>query len=240
MKNGSMGAAAVLGISVAIGLCVAGYFVADALYKVRAADRYVSVKGFAEREVDADLAIWPVSFNETANGLPGLYQKVEANRNVIHKFLLDSGFEEEEISDSAPTITDFEANQYGPQVKREYRYMAQAAVTLRSEKVAQVKKAMEMSGELVSKGIVLGMETYGRNSEFLFTGLKAVKPEMIAEATRNARKAAEQFAEDSGSKVGPIRTARQGLFTIQDRDRNSPDRKEVRVVTTVEYFLVGD
>ncbi len=95
---------------------------------------------------------------------------------------------------------------------------------------------MEQSGKLVKQGIVLA-NSYGRGTEFLFTGLNRIKPAMIAEATKNARKAAEQFAQDSGSKVGSIRKARQGLFTIRNRDMNSPDLKIVRVVTTVEYFL---
>ena len=92
-------------------------------------------------------------------------------------------------------------------------------------------------GELVSKGIAMATEEYGQQAEFLFTSLSKIKPDMVAEATKDARRAAEQFAQDSGSKVGSIRKAQQGLFSIEDRDRHSPDRKQVRVVTTVEYYL---
>ena len=120
-----------------------------------------------------------------------------------------------------------------------YRCKAEAAVTLRSPNVAQGKTAMEKAGELISEGIVL-VRNYEQQPDFLFTGLGDIKPQMIAEATLNARKAAEQFAIDSGSRLGTIRTARQGLFEIQDRDQNSKDVKRVRVVTSVEYFLVED
>ena len=60
---------------------------------------------------------------------------------------------------------------------------------------------------------------------------------MIAEATRDARRSAEQFAGDSGSQVGGIRNAQQGYFSIQDRDKFSPEFKKIRVVTTVQFFL---
>jgi hypothetical protein len=103
--------------------------------------------------------------------------------------------------------------------------------------VPAVKTAAEKAGELIGKGIVLVGENYGRTTEFLFTGLNDIKPAMIQEATKNAHTAAEQFAKDSGSKVGKIKNASQGLFTITDRDMNTPDKKNVRVVTTVEYYL---
>ena len=109
---------------------------------------------------------------------------------------------------------------------------------MRSLDVAAVKKAIEKSGDLVGQGIVLGAEQWNSRTEFLFTGLNRVKPEMIEAATMSAREAAEKFAKDSGSTVGKIRTATQGLFTITNRDENSPDLKLVRVVTTVEYYLV--
>lgn len=220
----------------AAGVALAGYFISHGLFEIRASQRFVSVKGFAERLVDADLAIWPLTFKETGDDLPALQSRVEANRSLIRSFLQTAGFSDAEISESPPQVTDFKADYYGSQ-ERPFRYMVQATTTLRTERVASVKAAMEQSDQLVSKGIVLSAESYGRNTEFLFEGLNEIKPEMIAEATRNAREAADQFAKDSGSEVGAIRTARQGLFTIQDRDRNSPDRKKVRVVTTVEYFL---
>jgi len=118
------------------------------------------------------------------------------------------------------------------------RYRADITITARTPDVKRVKQAMETSGTLVKKGVVLA-DNYGCGTEFPFTHLNSIKPAMIAEATKNARKAAEQFTRDSGSTVGSIRWARQGLFTIRDRDINSPDLTIVRVVTTIEYFLLS-
>ncbi len=240
MNNRSLSASAVLGITLGLGIVIGGYFIGDAVYKIRASERYVTVKGLAERIVEADLALWPITFQETDNALSELQHKVDINRKVIREFLITAGFDAAEISESPPQITDFQVDRFVSDKKREYRYMAQATLTLRTSKVSLVKQAMERSGELVSKGIVMVGEEYYRSTGFLFTELNRIKPEMIAEATKNARKVAEQFAKDSGSKVGTIRKAQQGLFSIEDRDRNTPDQKKVRVVTTVEYFLVGD
>jgi len=241
MNNRSVSASAVLGITLGLGIVIGGYFIGDAVYKIRSSERYVTVKGLAERIVEADLAIWPITFQETGNDLSKLQRKVDLNRKLIREFLVTMGFDSTELSELPPQITDFQADRYAhDKVKREYRYMAQATLTLRTSKVSLVKQAMGRSGELVSKGIVMVAEEYYRSTGFLFTGLNKIKPEMIAEATKNARKAAEQFAKDSGSKVGTIRKAQQGLFSIEDRDRNTPDQKKVRVVTTVEYFLIGE
>lgn len=241
MNNRSLSASAVLGITLGLGIVIGGYFIGDAAYKIRSSERYVTVKGLAERIVGADLAIWPITLQETGNDLSKLQRKVDLNRKLIREFLVTTGFDSAELSELPPQITDFQADRYvQDKMKREYRYMAQATLTLRTSKVSLVKKAMGRSGELVSKGIVMMSEDYYRSTGFLFTGLNRIKPEMIAEATKNARKVAEQFAKDSGSTVGTIRKARQGLFSIEDRDRNTPDQKKVRVVSTVEYFLVGD
>jgi hypothetical protein len=116
------------------------------------------------------------------------------------------------------------------------RYVAEQTMTLRSAKITPVKVAMQQSGELIREGVAL-VRSYEYNTTFLYTALDTIKPAMIAEATKDARKAAEQFARDSGSRVGAIRNAQQGFFDIQDRDAFSPEIKKVRVVTTVQYFL---
>jgi hypothetical protein len=136
---------------------------------------------------------------------------------------------------------DFHAHKYSyGKEKRPLRYRVEATILVRTGNVPLIKKLMEKSTELINEGIVIIQADYQRSTEFLFTGLNAIKPAMIEEATKNARQAAEKFAKDSGSTVGKIRNARQGLFTITNRDKNSPDRKKVRVVTTVEYFLVDE
>jgi uncharacterized protein len=226
----------VVGLLIGLGLAIAGISIGVGQYKARTADRYVTVKGLAEREVDADLAIWPITFKVTDNTLGAIHQQIEKKRKVIKQFLQDAGFEESQISFSAPKIKDLEAERYGNQVIP-FRYVAQSTVTTRSTDVHLVKKTMEKSGVLVSSGIVFGEENWQTPTEFLFTALNKIKPEMIEEATQNARQAAEKFALDSGSDVGNIRNAYQGLFTIEERDRNSPERKIVRVVTTIQYYL---
>jgi len=228
------------GQAIVVGIClaIAGIAIGYGFYKGRAADRYVTVKGLAEKEVKADLAIWPITFQVTGNDLTRIQGGIEEGREIVTGFLTDAGFRREDIAYSPPRIRDLEAEYRGSDARTPYRYVAEATVTTRSRAVDLVKKTMEASGDLVGEGILLAPESWQNATEFLFTALNDIKPEMIEEATKNAREAAGKFAEDSGSRTGKIRHATQGYFSIQDRDRNSPDVKKVRVVTTVEYFLV--
>jgi len=164
---------------------------------------------------------------------------VDAKREVVAGFLVEAGFPREEVSFAVPRIQDRQTENTGqPGRPSGPRYLEQATVIVRSRNVAAVKMAMDRSGQLVGRGVMLAQDWENR-PQFLFTGLNAIKPEMIEQATLSAREAAAKFAKDSGSRLGRIRTASQGLFTVSDRDPNSPERKVVRVVTTVEYFL-GD
>jgi hypothetical protein len=245
MDKNAFSHSALGGIAIALGMIIAGICIGIALSDVRTPDRFVSVRGLAEREVDADLAIWPIMFNETSDDLTVLQSAVESKRKIITDFLVGTGFNASEISYSVPRITDMKAQAQslrlaisGTRAENIPRYASETTVTLRSSNVSGVKKAMESAGTLVGKGVALSSENYRYPTEFMFTKLNQIKPEMIEEATKNAREAADKFAKDSGSKVGKIRNASQGLFSITDRDRNSPERKIIRVVTTVEYYLV--
>ena len=241
MKNKRVWPSFILGSTLSLGIIIASFLISDALVKLRAANRFVTVKGLAEQEVDADLAIWPICFEDADNDLSLLYQRLGAKRDTVTKFLLNGGLTKEDISFLPLQVMDFHAHKYAyDKDKRPLRYRVEATILVRSENVPLIKKLMEESTELINEEIVIMQADYQRSTEFLFTGLNAIKPAMIEEATKNARKAAEKFAKDSGSTVGKIRNARQGLFTITDRDKNSPDRKKVRVVTTVEYFLVDE
>ena len=232
-------AALLLGALVGMWISSAGWFTAGALRQVRESQRFVTVKGLAEREVDADLAIWPVTFKDTGDDLSDLQRRADAKREVVAGFLVEAGFPREELSFAVPRIQDRQTESLGqPGRPSGPRYLEQATVIVRSRNVAAVKRAMDRSGQLVGRGVMLAQDWENR-PQFLFTGLNAIKPEMIEQATVSAREAAAKFAKDSGSRVGKIRTASQGLFTVSDRDPNSPERKVVRVVTTVEYFL-GD
>jgi hypothetical protein len=224
------------GLLIAIGLAVGGWFVGHGLLVARASDRYVTVKGLAERDVPADLALWPIVFTETADDLVTLQDRVEKSQAKIVAFLDQQGFDAGERSQSAPRITDREAQGFAQGGQRIERYVAEATVTVRTSRISSAQDAMARSGELVKQGVAL-IRSYEYDTQYLFTALEQIKPEMIAEATKDARSAAQQFAEDSGSKVGAIRSAQQGYFSIEDRDRFSPEQKKVRVVTTVEYFL---
>lgn len=227
--------ASIVGIAVAVAIALAGWFVGDGLYRARASERYVTVKGFAEREVPANLALWPTVFSVTADDLGTLQRRVDDGTARIRTFLAGS-FSDDEISVGAPRITDREAQGMMQQGHVGPRYVAEAAVTVRTTKIDAVRKALPRSGELVGQGIAV-IRSYEYNTQYLFTGLEEIKPAMIAGATQDARHAAEQFAKDSGSRVGAIRNAQQGLFSVEDRDAFSPEIKKVRVVTTIQFFL---
>ncbi len=230
---------AIPALIIALGLFLAGLAVGGGFFLGRSEARYVTVKGLAEREVDADLAIWPITFRIAGDDLALLQEEIDGDRRKVTDFLREAGFDTGEISYSAPKLIDTKTERmYQQQAGPQERYIANVTVTTRSEHVALVKKTMEESARLVGRGVAISAQNWETPTEFLFTSLNDIKPAMIEEATKNARKAAEKFAQDSGSEVGKIRRASQGYFSISERDRNSPDKKVVRVVTTVDYFLV--
>ncbi len=232
-------AAAILGLFLAIGMLGSAWMIGKAMYAVKASERFVTVKGFAEKELPADLVIWPIAYAAVGNDLAEIQKRLDQDKQKISNFLLKRGFDRAEITTSIPQITDYQAQGYSQHNGPRHRYSAQTILTLRSNNVAETKQAMQASDELVKSGVAL-MRNYEATPEFLFTKLNDIKPEMIAAATKNARQAAEQFAEDSGSRVGTIKNARQGFFSINNRDRYSPEQKVVRVVTTIQYYLAED
>ncbi|MHB1094224.1 SIMPL domain-containing protein [Thiobacillus sp.] len=222
-----------------VGLIVAAWVLGQAVLQFKQADRGVEVKGLAEREVPADVAIWPVAFSEADNDLPRLYQTLQEKNVKIAAFLQASGFKPEEISISAPSITDRQAQDYGnAQLAERLRYSGKSTLTVYTRQIDRVREAMAHLGELGKQGIALSSDNYENRTQFLFTGLNALKPAMIEEATKNARISAEKFAKDSDSRLGKIRRANQGQFSIEDRDASTPYIKKVRVVSSVEYRLI--
>jgi hypothetical protein len=218
---------------ISLGLAGAGWFAAQGMAHLRTADRYVTVKGSADKLVDADLAVWPITFTVNGNDLTGVQAAITGNAGTVRDFLGKAGFQPTEITVSPTRVEDRWAYSYGDNRPPE-RYRATASVTLRTEKVKQLLPVISRSGELLNAGVLI---TEGSDPQYDFKALQSIKPGLIAEATANARKAAEQFAKDSGSVVAGIRTANQGTISIEDRDQTSPFIKNVRVVTTVEYFL---
>jgi uncharacterized protein len=243
----------VLGLWVAIGLIVGGWVLGAEIKATRLGDRYVTVKGLVERKVKSDLAIWPISYKEAGDDLASLYAKTEADRKTILDFLGQQGIQSSEIELGMVRVVDTQANEYGGGNRAPHRYIVEQQVTVRTARVDQVAAAAQKTMLLLQKGIVLDGGP-GQGLAYKFTGLNSIKPDMITEATRNARAAADRFALDSGSKVGAIRQANQGVFSILAADQGSEAgepgepggvvfgadsslMKTVRIVTTVEYYL---
>ena|SRR5690554_2209892 len=219
----------------ALALAFMAVSIKTGLLQFRGADKVVSVKGLAERTVKADLALWPINFTVMGDSLDVLQGDIETQQGLIRSFLLLKGFTEDNLQLSMPKITDQHANLYGSNVPPQ-RYRAEVTVLVRTGDIEQVKSGMQSVGELVKSGVAL-TQSYEHQPRFVFTQLNAIKPEMIAEATREARAAAGQFARDAGAEVGSIRRASQGYFSIEDVDQYTPETKKIRVVTSVDYIL---
>lgn len=228
---------AFLGLCLLAGLGLLGWQLGSSLLQFKAMDRVVTVKGLAEREVPADMAIWPITFSKPQNQLDALYDELASDTATIVQFLKEQGFGEAEIEINPPQVNDKLANSYGNNGPVEFRYNATQTVMVHTANVAAVLEARRHLADLGKSGIVLQGDNYGVTTEFLFTGLNDIKPAMIEEATRNAREVAEKFAADSDSQLGKIRTASQGQFSISNRDQQTPQIKNVRVVSTVQYYL---
>lgn len=249
-NRSNRGESTILGFLLAIGLMVGGWTLGAQIKATRLGDRYVSVRGLAERTVKSDLAIWNLNYTETGDDLPALYSKTESDKKTILEFLAKQGIQPTEISVGIVNVVDTQANQYDGNRKAEHRYIVQQEVTVQTARVDQAAAAAQNSIGLLQQGIVLTQITGGLI--FKFNGLNSIKPDMISEATRNARAAAERFALDAGSSVGTIRQANQGVFSILPADSGVPAEsdepayvnnadsslmKTVRVVTEVQYYL---
>ena len=223
----------------ACGVAMAGYFVQNGLVQIQSADRYVTVKGLAEQDVMADLAVWPIQFKVANNDLKSAQTELKRQSDIIRKFLVENGIKLDEITVQKITVNDAQAQQYQAN-NITTRYAINQKMVARTNNVAAIINAAQNVGDLVNQGVLIG---YGAMPQYSFTQLNDIKPGMIANATLNARQAAEQFAKDSGAKVGAIRSAKQGYFSINARDNignvpaSASPHKTVRVVSTVEYYI---
>ncbi|NIJ43018.1 hypothetical protein FHS78_003326 [Parvibaculum indicum] len=233
-------AAAILGVGIALG----GFFGGQGLVESRLGDRSVTVKGLSERDVKADLALWPIRFVATGGNVEGVQAQIAVSTKAVVKFLKNKGFSDDEISVESPEVTDRMAQAYrsGPV---DVRFIISQLVMVRSTDVEKVATANRSAGDLVSAGIVLSSDRGPSRPSYLFKSLNKVKGEMIEEAMSRAKQAAETFASDSGTRLNGIRRAYQGQFQILPRD-NAPGiqqseqiEKTVRVVSTIEYLLAN-
>lgn len=220
----------------AVGLALLGVFVYNGINSLAKRDRVVSVRGLAEKEVQADRVIWPLAYKTVGDDLGSVYRDISSANKKIQTFLIKNGIKASDITNGAPQVNDLWTNEYRDNVNRQ-RYNATSVTTVSSSDVAKVRALMTRTGELLSQGIAIAPNDYNCPIQFDFTSLNKIKPQMIEQATKNAREAAEKFAKDSESKLGKIKSAQQGLFSIEERDLNTPYIKEVRVVTTVDYYL---
>ena len=230
---------------VAVAVIAAGGLIGGGIRGFRAADRFVSVKGVSERSVRADLAIWPLQLVVADASLPSAQYRMNESTVLTRRFLMANGIDSSAISLRGFRVQDTAANPYqgdrgGP------RFIIQQTVLVRSTDVALIEKTSAAVSALVNQGVVFssGQEYGPGGPSYLFTKLNDLKPQMIAEATAEARKGAEQFARDSKSRIGGIRSANQGVFVILPQDEipgmseENQAEKKVRVVATVEYRLV--
>ena len=234
MKNYKWFKTIVLGCSIAL----AGYFIGNTFKNGKEFDRSVQVKGLAEKQVKADLAIWPINITLAGNDLKVLKNEIESQNKEVKTFFLNQGFTEKELTIGTTNINDTKAALYGSENQhREFRYIANSDFTVRTNDIEKLQSALSKSLELISKGILISSKNSWQPIQYSFSGLNKLKPSMIEEATKNARQVAEKFALDSNSKVSKIKNAQQGLFTITDLDQNTSYIKIVRVVTTIDYQL---
>ncbi|MFI2812144.1 MULTISPECIES: SIMPL domain-containing protein [Microbulbifer] len=237
MKTPNSAPAAVLGAGILAGLLALGWFAVEAVERFKGYERTVTVKGLAEREVPADIVIWPIQFTAASNDLQALYRDIAASSERIEKFLAEQGIAAQAVSVSLPAVTDKSAQRYGGNQPAPFRYTALQTVTVYSDEVEAVRAAMDQLAQLGREGIAFSQGNHQGQTEYIFTGLNDLKPEMIEQATVEARQVAQKFAEDSDSVLGKIKRASQGQFSIRDRDKNNPHIKKVRVVSTIEYYL---
>lgn len=228
------------GVFVMIGLIAAGWFVKDGLQSFRTHDRVVTVKGLAEKDVEADLAIWTLSQSATGNTLNEVQKQVETNQKTILEYLDYLGLLKNEVSVAPLEVQDLLAQAYRPDNLEKGRYIITQRIVVRTSYMDKIEKGLQELGTLLRQNVTL---TNMAPPTYIYTKLNEVKPLMLEEAVRSARKSAEQFAQDSGTDVAGIKTAYQGVFQILPRDpvqyvsEQNQRYKTVRVVSTIDFYL---
>lgn len=221
---------------IALGLLALGLCIKGGVDNFSNRGRQVTVRGLSERLVDADLVTWPIVTKELGNDLTSIYNRIQSTNQRISKFLKDNGLDESDFAINPPKVEDREAQSYNNE-RVAQRYLVTNVIVVSSPKVDLVRSLIDKQPELMREGIAVVAGDYQYQTDYQFTGLNDIKPEMITEATKNARDAAQRLAADSQSDLGKIVTASQGQFSIDDRDQYTPYKKTVRVVTSITYEL---
>jgi hypothetical protein len=240
--------AIILGLSLVVGLVTGGYFIGRGAARFRSEIRTVTVKGLVEREVKADQAVWTLGMRRASDDLKDAHAKISADREAVIAFLKKQGFKDEEITRQPAHTLDKLAREYGQNQNERFRYVVTVSVEVRTANVDTVRSSVGSTEELLKSGVVLDGDSEGRaaNPRYVVSKFNELRPELLAEATKNARKIAEQFASDSGARVGNIRSANQGSIQIFGSDGNdesapysptSTPVKKIRVVSTFEFEL---
>jgi len=226
-----------------MGMTTSGYVLGDGLRRAKMAERTVTVRGVSERDVTADLATWTVDFSQEGDDLGPVQQSVDRQAQAVRAFFLRVGFNSDEVTDSDVSVTRQRAADSGGKATGPDKLTVKRSIQLRTDNVLRARAAYARQAELLRDGVELS----GSNITYTFTRLNELKPQMIAEADRNARRSAEQFAHDSGADVGRIKTASQGYFSVGPRDGEECDDcnssggsspfQKVRVVTTIDYDI---
>jgi uncharacterized protein len=218
------------------GLVIGGYLMGDGLVRMKQADRAVTVRGLAEREVTADLATWTIAYSAKAGDMQSAQAKADADTKSIRAFFTSLGFDADAVQPTGANVSQYSSEGITT-------YTVKQRMSLRTTDIKKAESAIKRQFDLVKQGVEL---EEGSGMAFTYTKLNAIKAPMIAEATKDARKSAEQFAQDSGTDVGSIKAATQGYFEVTGRDGDGnggewgvsdTPYKKVRVVTTVEYYL---
>ncbi len=229
-------------IVLTLGIGFAGQKIHDGLTNFRSFDRSVTMKGLAQQDVVADLAIWPIAYTETGNDLASLQDLMDARGRAILGFLKKHGVQDNEVELQQVQVQDLLAQSYRQNNASQNRYILTQTYLVRTHNIGTVDKASKNMGDLIRQGVVFS-QNGSTSPTYLYTKLNEIKPAMIAEATKNAKEAAQQFAENSGQKVGGIKYASQGVFQILSRDRTyliseaQQQNKTVRVVSTIRFYL---
>ncbi len=217
-----------------LGLIIGGYLLGDGLLRAREADRSVTVRGLAERDVTADLATWTIAYSAKSENLTQAQSSIDRDTEAIRGFFTELGFEADALQPTGANVSQY--SNYGKTT-----YTIRQRLALRTTDIEKAQAAVARQFDLIKRGVVL---EEGSGMSYTFTKLNDIKPEMVAEATKDAREAAQQFAEDSGTDVGGIKSATQGYFSVQSRDGDGggygvsdTPYKKVRVVTTVDFYL---